>query len=86
MTLTRITQLAQRIAAKTAIVNDYFELHGFPTPSFDIHGPQRIAIPPQVTEVASAHGEVLEATKELYDLMLGPSSVLMETIVRDLRL
>lgn len=82
MTITRITELAQRIAAKTAIVNEFFEVHGFPTPSFEIHGPQRIVIPPQVVEVASAHNEVLEATKELHDLMLGPSSMLMETIVR----
>ena len=81
MASTRITELGTLIASKTAIVNEYFVFHGIPTPSFDIHGPLRVVIPPALKEIAAAHADVLAATRELHTLMLGPTAMLMGTNV-----
>lgn len=81
MASTRITELANLIATKTAIVNEHFVLHGIPTPSFDIHGPPQVVIPPALKEIAAAHADVLAATRELHNLMLGPTAMLMATNV-----
>ena len=78
----RITELAKLIADKTAIVDQYFQTYGIPTPSFDINGPRHVSIPPEVRTVAIAHADVLAATRELHTLMLGPSASLVNMTVR----
>ena len=78
---TRITELANLIASKTAIVNEYFEFHGIPSPTFDINGTTKILIPVQLKEIVKAHNDVLEATRELHALMQGPRAMIMETTV-----
>lgn len=80
-TCSRIVELASIISESTAIVNDYFEAHKLPTPSFDILGPSRIVIPPQEKQVVDAHIRVLGATDELHRLMQGPTAMLMEILV-----
>lgn len=72
-----IISLAATISEATAIVNEYFESHNLPVPSFDISGPARISIPPNEKEVSKAYTDVLSATMELHHLMLGPTAVLM---------
>ncbi|KAG8531292.1 uncharacterized protein KY384_002920 [Bacidia gigantensis] len=54
-TTTRIEELSTLIASKTQVLNEYFQFHGFPTPSFDVDGPLRVVIPPQLTAIAKAH-------------------------------
>ncbi|KAF2027953.1 S-adenosyl-L-methionine-dependent methyltransferase [Setomelanomma holmii] len=80
---TRIVELAQAIAADTALVDAYFQANNIPTPSFDIDGPARVAIPPHEKNVAAAHVRVLGATKELHNLILGPMNMLMGMNVTD---
>ena len=77
MSSTRIAELAAIISAKTAVVNDYFTSKNIPAPSFDIYGPPRVMIPPFEREAFMAHGAVLAATKELHNLLLGPTAMLM---------
>lgn len=78
---TRITELANIILESTAVVNDYLTSHGLPTPSFDVSGPSNIDFPTQEKEVVAAQIRVLGATNELYSLMQGPTSMLMEISV-----
>ena len=81
MSPTRITELANLIVAKTAIVNDYFEFHGIPTPTFDVNGPSKILIPLQLKEIALAQHDALEYTRELQQLLQGPRQMIMENTV-----
>jgi len=74
---TRIVELAGIIATQTPIVDDYFSSHNIPPPSFDINGPARVVIPASEPAVAEAHAAVVGATKELYNLMIGPTAMLM---------
>ena len=82
MSPTRIVELSQIIAAGTQTVDEYFTSHNLATPSFDVDGPPAIVIPPEMTEVAAAHAAVIDATKELHSLMLGPTALLMNNGVR----
>lgn len=70
------------ISENTAIVNNFFVSINLPTPSFDFAGPPRIAIPPKETDVVAAHLKVIDATKDLRNLMLGPTAALMAITVR----
>ena len=79
---TRIVELAQIIADSTQTVDEYFTSHNLATPSFDVDGPRAITIPPEMSEVAAAHAAVIDATKELHSLMLGPTALLMNNGVR----
>ena len=82
MSPTRIVELAQIIAAGTQTVDEYFTSHNLATPSFDVDGPPAIIIPSEIPEVAAAHAAVIDATKELHSLMLGPRALLMNNGVR----
>lgn len=72
-----IIELAAIISKDTIVADNYFTSHDLPTPSFDISGPTRIFIPPQEKDVAAAHLRVIGATKELHNLMLGPTAALI---------
>jgi hypothetical protein len=76
-----IVTLATTISETTTTINAYFTSHGLPIPSFDVSGPSRISIPPEEKEVAKAYAELLCATMELHNLMLGPTAMLMGTSV-----
>ena len=82
MSPTRIVELAQTIANGTQTVDEYFTSHNLATPSFDVDGPPAIIIPPKMSDVAAAHAAVIDATKELHSLMLGPTALLMNNGVR----
>ncbi|PQE24943.1 Sterigmatocystin 8-O-methyltransferase protein [Rutstroemia sp. NJR-2017a WRK4] len=72
-----IVTLATTISKTTATINAYLTAHGLPIPSFDVSGPSRFSIPPEEKEVVKAHAELLRATMELHNLMLGPTAMLM---------
>lgn len=74
---TRIVELSQTIADGTQTVGKYLTARNIATPSFDVHGPISINIPPEFPDVAAAHAAVIDATKELHSLMLGPTALLM---------
>ncbi|KAL9105818.1 MAG: hypothetical protein Q9227_009074 [Pyrenula ochraceoflavens] len=79
--LNRITELANQIAADTAVVNNYSETNGLPTPSFDVNGPPVLAIPPSEKEVISAKDRVVAYTLELHNLMRGPVESVVGTSI-----
>lgn len=78
---TKIVELSAVIAEKTKVVDEYFKKNGLPTPSFDLDGPTRITIPPQEKEASDALTAVLSATRDLNQLLTGPTGVLMGTSV-----
>lgn len=77
----QITRLAATISECTAIVNDYFLFNDLPMPSFDISGSPHIVVPRHEKKVAFAYAEILRASMELHQLMLGPTAMLMGTSV-----
>lgn len=84
MTQSRIVELTNIIATEAPIVENYFSSHGIPLPSFDVDGPTRVVIPPSEQDVLKAHVAVVGATKELHDLMIGPTAMLMAISVGSL--
>ncbi|KAF2163211.1 hypothetical protein M409DRAFT_68527 [Zasmidium cellare ATCC 36951] len=80
---TKIVELSTVIAEKTKVVDEYFKKNGLATPSFDLDGPTRIAIPPQEKEASDALTAVLSATRDLNQLLTGPTGVLMGTSPND---
>lgn len=76
-----ITELASRIAANTAKLNDYLVANGLPTPSFDINGPKDTLVPKHEAEVEAARVAIIDDTQELRRLVLGPREYLMSYTV-----
>lgn len=75
-TQSRIAQLANIIAIKTKIVDDYLQSHAVASPSFKADGPLALAIPLSETEIIKAQYEVIACTEELNQLMKGPAEVI----------
>lgn len=72
MSSTRIIELSARIAANTAVVNDYLVDNSLPTPSFDLDAPQRPPIPSTEPGILAARQAIISDCLELRQLMLGP--------------
>ncbi|KAL9038992.1 MAG: hypothetical protein Q9214_005058 [Letrouitia sp. 1 TL-2023] len=70
----RIAELASLIQSNTAKVDAHFHDHHLPLPSFDEVGPVDFQI--QSQEIQDARALAMEASLELYDLLLGPSMCL----------
>jgi hypothetical protein len=68
---TRIIQLAERISRSTANISQYLHEHGLSFPSFEANAPEELP-----KELESARLDVLEATCELGQLMLGAREAL----------
>lgn len=62
--------LAQKIASETEKVEAYFKNNDLLTPSFDADAPGDFPIMPD--DVSRSRREVIHATQELHDLMVGP--------------
>jgi len=74
----RIVELASKIQASVAQLQSVLDAKGVPSPSFDENAPDRL--PREATEAQDA---VLDATQELYDLLLeSPAAILKATAVR----
>lgn len=78
---TRIVELANRIAANTAVLNDYLTAHGLPTPSFDLNGPKDTLVPKEETDIEAARVAIIDDAQELRRLVLGPREYLMSYTV-----
>ncbi|XXH05904.1 hypothetical protein Hte_012346 [Hypoxylon texense] len=66
----KIVALAQKISAETEKVDVYFRTKGIPTPSFDVDMPGDF--PKMPDEISYSRREIIHATRELQDLMVGP--------------
>lgn len=77
MSTSQIADLAARIAANTAKVNDYYLSQKLPLPSFESDAPLKSLIPPETApEVEDARQAVIFDCQELRILMQGPSQYL----------
>ena len=68
MDSSRITELASIISANTVMINEHFSAKNLPPLSFGIDA-NTSDLPP---ELLGARSNILEATSELHDLLLGP--------------
>ncbi|KAI0799031.1 S-adenosyl-L-methionine-dependent methyltransferase [Xylaria sp. FL0064] len=72
----RIIELSSLIAQQTAIINDFFEQRGLPTPSLGPNAPHLLSIPDEAPGVKAARLQVIEACSELKALITGPRELL----------
>lgn len=70
MAPSQMIALAEKISTETAKVEAYFNEHGLQTPSFDVDAPSDF--PQMPDDISRSRREVIHATKELQDLMVGP--------------
>lgn len=68
----RMTALAEVIAEKTKIVTDHLSSQGLDAASLDADGLAEFPISPEDDVPFKARLDLLGATKELYDISLGP--------------
>lgn len=76
--MNRIVELAKRIQQRTLDIDIYLQQNDLPTPSFDEDGPSDLNL--SSGEMAKARSDVLEATLELHDLILGPAMCLRPVV------
>lgn len=62
--------LTQKISKETEKVEAYFRENGLQTPSFDVDAPNDF--PDMPDDISRSRREVIHATQELHDLMVGP--------------
>jgi hypothetical protein len=73
----RLAELSKIIAEKTAVIDAYLIEKGLPQPSFDPDGPAELGpIAREDEHVQKARIELIDATKELRDLAIGPAESL----------
>ncbi|GAW18307.1 hypothetical protein ANO14919_077820 [Xylariales sp. No.14919] len=75
MSVPRIAELSQRIAANTATICEYLSSNDLPYPSLGIDTPLYGAVPDQ-PEMQALRQSILDDTAELRQLMLGPRDYL----------
>lgn len=68
----RMTRLAEEIAEKTKIVTDYLSSKGLEAASLAADGLAEFPISPEDDVPFKARLDLVAATKELYDISLGP--------------
>lgn len=73
----RIVDLSSRIATNTKKLHDYLEANGLPTPSFNADGPLGSQVPDDEPEIEVARIAIVNDTRELRSLVLGPRDFLM---------
>ncbi len=66
-----LSQLVDEISSNTKIIVDYLKQNNLPQPSFDPNGPTS-PIPEDEEEVSAARAAVIEATRTLHTLAVGP--------------
>lgn len=67
----KLIELAATITRETEKLDKYIKESGSPVPSFDVDGP--LNFPKLEDEIKRAREEVVRATKELGDLVTGPT-------------
>jgi hypothetical protein len=69
-----ILDLARSILSDAESIDTYFQVNGLQQPSFDINKPARIMIQDQ--EISKAHQRMINSSRELHHLALGPAESL----------
>ena len=82
MAQSRIVELALSIASNTTKIDDFLSSHNLRKPSFEVDAPLRLEFPSEAAGVEAARLAAIEATKELHDLLTGPTDCLHNIIVR----
>lgn len=72
----RLTRLSTLISQRTAQITEYLKLKGLGEPSFDANGLAELPIAKEDAEVQKARVELIDATKELRDLVVGARETL----------
>lgn len=72
-TMSRIQELSNIIATNSRLVDEYLTKSGTPHPSFDYEAPTTLNFP---GDIENARTEVLEASLELHELLLGAKELL----------
>ena len=78
MLSTKIVELAALVQTNTAKLDGYLQEHSLPSPSFDEDGPVDLSI--ESDEIQKARVMAMEASLELYDLLLGPALCLRPVV------
>lgn len=71
MASSHLEHLAQEISTATAVLQHFLSSNGLPEPSFTKDAP--LAFPSGPEEIQTARRTLREVSKELYDLVTGPS-------------
>lgn len=78
MDASRIVELAAQISENTARIDRYLTAHKLPFPSFHVEGPARLQLS---EDVEDARNITMDASLELYSLLLGPRGILHNQVV-----
>jgi hypothetical protein len=68
----RLIDLTNIIATETKKIDQFFVDNNLPYLSFDPNAPADFPVPSSNAEIQEARRAVVNATKELHDLMVGP--------------
>ena len=72
----RLSELSSIIAQKTAEIEAYLAAKGLPQPSFHPDAPTELGIAREDENILKARVALIDATKELRDLAVGPDDSL----------
>jgi hypothetical protein len=72
MASSRLAELTGIISRETSKIDAFFAQHNLPPLSFDPSAPADFPVPRSNAEIQAARRAVVNATKELQDLMVGP--------------
>lgn len=71
----RIVELTTIISVNTAKIDRYISENNLPQPSFDVNGPASLTLPQDLQDIRE---DVLNASLELSELLLGPKEVIAD--------
>jgi len=71
-----LTQLAKGILANAQIIEGFLSSNNLPQPSFGANGPKDFPVGAGYTEIHAARHALIDATKELRDLVIYPTDTL----------
>ena len=71
-----LTQIAESILANTKTIENFFASSNLPELSFSARGPKDFPVGVEHTEIHNARDALIDATKELRDLLIGPTDML----------
>jgi hypothetical protein len=74
---TRIEQLSATIKVNTFVISNHLQQNGLPQPSFEVNGPIKLDLSPQLE---CARGATIDALQELLDLLQGPVACMLPKV------
>lgn len=71
-----LIKLAKSILENSKIIEDFFSSNNLPPLSFDVNGPKTFPVRIEHAEIYDTRNAVIDATKELRDLVIKPKDTL----------